>query len=292
MSSDETPLARRRSRLSRMRRGRFERPTNPLVAPCVPDSAWADAWQAEPTRNADNSNEPIAPGVREGGKKLWCEYSAPTATGLFEGGEQQDGELPWACLGEKQQPFFNPAVIDTRSSGPNPQHHPPNPSDFSRQILTAVDIASVAACAVMTATMLNFSQDPGEHRHPNLRPQTITDAPPGRTCPSPSADPRWAAALPLVPQLPEVLRCPDPTTYVLALSVYSVVGMVQVALEPKYWADCGLVAALAALGAGGAYGPRCMVDVLILGGFLSLVCSKVLGWYGNNRRGERAAGRN
>ncbi|KAK3905589.1 hypothetical protein C8A05DRAFT_30592 [Staphylotrichum tortipilum] len=250
--------------------------TMTATSPMPPPSP---AWQPEPTPNPDNSNEPIAPTVPQGGKQLRREISSePVAPKMREGGEHLGREVActWELL-EKGQPHFEATTVHIRPPrlGADPQHRAHNPSDPCRHILTSIDIASLAAGGLMTATILNFNQNvPG-------------------TCPSPSADPRWAASIPLLRHMPQALRCPDPSTYVLALSVYSAVGMLQVALEPRYWADCGLVAALATVGAGGVYGPRYMVDVLILGGFLSLVCSKVVAWYVDYcGRGERGVGRN
>jgi hypothetical protein len=82
-------------------------------------------------------------------------------------------------------------------------------------------------------------------------------------------------------RLPQNLRCPSFSLYLTALSTYSAAGIIQLVIQlmkrPVYWADCGLVAVIASVLTGVAWGGRAMVDALVLGGFLSLVCCKALG---------------
>ena len=67
--------------------------------------------------------------------------------------------------------------------------------------------------------------------------------------------------------------------YIVAISIYSMAGIFQVAQEPRYWADCALVAVLVAVVTGALHGIRPMLDALVLGGFLSLVCCKGIAWF-------------
>jgi hypothetical protein len=74
------------------------------------------------------------------------------------------------------------------------------------------------------------------------------------------------------------LRCPSLPLYAAAICAYSAAGVVQTLREPKYWADCALVAVLAAVVAGAVYGVRVMINGLVLGGFLSLLCCRGIVW--------------
>ncbi len=201
--------------------------------------------------------------------------------------EELGGEVPPACVREKEkeQRLFEPPARRDRPPVPDPQHHTARPPSLSRRILAAADLASLAAGGLATATILNFNRDPGECRHHNNlnSPTSLTP------CPSFTSDQGWAV---------HVFEIIYPathyrvwSTHIFALLVYGAVGMFQVALEHKYWADCGLVALFGALGAGGVYGVGCMLDALILGGFLSLLCARVVGWYVNHRSGQRAVAR-
>jgi hypothetical protein len=66
--------------------------------------------------------------------------------------------------------------------------------------------------------------------------------------------------------------------YLVAMSVYSAVGVFQVVHAPRYWADCALVAVIVAVVTGALHGIRPMVDALVVGGFLSLACCKAITW--------------
>ena len=70
--------------------------------------------------------------------------------------------------------------------------------------------------------------------------------------------------------------------YMAAISLYSVAGVFQVAQEPRYWADCALVAVLVAVVTGALHGIRPMLDALVLGGFLSLVCCRGIAWFASS----------
>jgi hypothetical protein len=87
----------------------------------------------------------------------------------------------------------------------------------------------------------------------------------------------------LAASLPRQLRCPSAPLYVTAIAMYSAAGICQIAREPKYWADCALLAALGSVVAGALYGVRSMLDALILGGFLSLVCCKGIAVWSTGR---------
>lgn len=138
----------------------------------------------------------------------------------------------------------------------------PEPSHIHRLAILAADCASILAGGWATVVIHNFNQSP-------------------ETCPHPfETDDRWpkALALPTSPSLPCALGYPSVPVYFLALSTYSAAGVFQLLVrQPKYWAECGLLAILASLLAGVLHGGRAMLDALILGGGLSLLCCKAIG---------------
>ena len=149
-------------------------------------------------------------------------------------------------------------------------------SYLSRLGARAADGLSMVGAGLATVAILNFNQALGEELPSRvLRMGSLTDDDvlPG-TCPSLESDRRWLASLPLLRHLPPTLRCPSLPMYIVAISVYSVAGVFQVAQEPRYWADCALVAVLVAVVTGALHGIRPMLDAVVLGGFLSLVCCK------------------
>jgi len=139
------------------------------------------------------------------------------------------------------------------------RHHRHRPwQSYIRRVATrAGDCASVVAGGLATVVVLNFNQSLGQ-------------------CPALQEDHRWPMVLPLLKHLPASLRCPSSSLYMIAILLYSAAGVFQVVREPRYWADCALVAVLLSLAVGAVYGVRPMVDALIVGGLLSLVCCKAL----------------
>ncbi len=81
----------------------------------------------------------------------------------------------------------------------------------------------------------------------------------------------------LLSGLPPTLRCPGLSTYLAAMAAYSAVGIFHLTRPPRCWAHWGLVTVIASVLAGAWFSSRAiLVDGLILGGFLSLVCSYLL----------------
>ena len=76
--------------------------------------------------------------------------------------------------------------------------------------------------------------------------------------------------------LPQRLRCPDQWMLLAGLCTYSTVGVLHLIQGSKYWADCGLIAMVGAVLTGLWHGESAMMDAFVLGGFLSLLASKVL----------------
>ncbi|KAG7290672.1 hypothetical protein NEMBOFW57_000675 [Staphylotrichum longicolle] len=132
-------------------------------------------------------------------------------------------------------------------------------SDLRRHLSRAADGISMCAGGVATAVILNFNQASG-------------------TCPSLEDDHRWPALLLLLRHLPPAFRCPKPPAYIIAIFLYSTAGIFQVMREPRYWTESALLAIVAAVVTGALYGVRPMVDALVLGGFLSLVCCRGIAW--------------
>ena len=98
------------------------------------------------------------------------------------------------------------------------------------------------------------------------------------TCPPLETDGLWPTVFTPITWLLEALRCPSLRVYLLALSTYSATGAFQLLVHKRnYCAECGLLAVLASLLAGVLYGAQVMLDALVLGGFLSLLCSKAIG---------------
>ncbi|KAK4039713.1 hypothetical protein C8A01DRAFT_36338 [Parachaetomium inaequale] len=136
---------------------------------------------------------------------------------------------------------------------------PPPRSHIRRLAARFSDCVSVLAGGLATVVILNFNQALG-------------------TCPALEHDQRWPTVLLLPRYLPPSLRCPSLPLYVAEICAYSAAGVVQIVREPKYWADCALVAVFAAVVTGAIYGVRSMVDALVLGGFLSLLCCRGIVW--------------
>jgi hypothetical protein len=89
----------------------------------------------------------------------------------------------------------------------------------------------------------------------------------------------------MLPLLPQQLRCPSTPLYLTAIATYSAAGLCQIVREPRYWADCALLAALGSVVVGALYGVSSMLDALILGGFLSLLCCKGIAVWSAGRAG-------
>jgi hypothetical protein len=165
----------------------------------------------------------------------------------------------------------------------------PEPSHIHRLAILAADCASILAGGWATVVIHNFNQSPGKLDTQPLPPTAQITLPEiinltfsaRETCPHPfETDDRWpkALALPTSPSLPCALGYPSVPVYFLALSTYSAAGVFQLLVrQPKYWAECGLLAILASLLAGVLHGGRAMLDALILGGGLSLLCCKAIG---------------
>ena len=151
---------------------------------------------------------------------------------------------------------------------------------LSRLRVRAADGLSMAGAGLATVAIITFNQALGEELPSRvLRMGSLTDDDVLLgTCPSLESDHRWLASLSLPRYLPPTLRCPSLPVYIVAISVYSVAGVFQVAREPRYWADCALVAVLVAVVTGALHGIQSMLDALILGGFLSLVCCRGIAW--------------
>ncbi|KAL2201181.1 hypothetical protein P885DRAFT_56598 [Corynascus similis CBS 632.67] len=131
---------------------------------------------------------------------------------------------------------------------------------YIRRVAVGVgDLAIVVAGGLATVVILNFNQSLG-------------------TCPAIREDHRWPMALPLLKHQTRSLRCPSSSLYVVSILIYSAAGVSQVVREPKYWTESGLVAVLFSIVVGAVYGVRLMVDALVVGGSLSLICCKTIVW--------------
>ena len=138
----------------------------------------------------------------------------------------------------------------------------------------AVDGLSIVGAGLATAFIISFDPGRGEdlsNRVPRMESLTDEYTLPG-TC----------SPLPFLQHPPPTLRCPNLPMYMAAISLYSVAGVFQVAQEPRYWADCALVAVLVAVVTGALHGIRPMLDALVLGGFLSLVCCRGIAWFASS----------
>jgi hypothetical protein len=72
------------------------------------------------------------------------------------------------------------------------------------------------------------------------------------------------------------LGWPSFPLYLAAIWAYFAVGIYHLVRRPRYWTDCGLLAVIGSILTGAWLGRRAMVDNLIVGAFLSLVCSKAI----------------
>jgi len=153
---------------------------------------------------------------------------------------------------------------------------------YIRRVAVGVgDLAIVVAGGLATVVILNFNQTLGEFHvscgpvlsTPNMCLQILTG-----TCPAIREDHRWPMALPLFKHQTRSLRCPSSSLYMVSILIYSAAGVSQVVREPKYWTESGLVAVLFSLVVGAVYGVQLMVDALVVGGSLSLICCKTIVW--------------
>ncbi|KAK0748519.1 hypothetical protein B0T21DRAFT_23916 [Apiosordaria backusii] len=71
------------------------------------------------------------------------------------------------------------------------------------------------------------------------------------------------------------LQPPNLPVYIAAVLVYSATGLYHLVRGPQQWADFGLVAVIGSVLTGAWLGRDAMLDTLVLGAFLSLLCSKV-----------------
>ncbi|KAK0711865.1 hypothetical protein B0H67DRAFT_302033 [Lasiosphaeris hirsuta] len=97
-----------------------------------------------------------------------------------------------------------------------------------------------------------------------------------QACSGPEASHSWPIPLSLVGHLAKSLSCPSLLLYMAASCIYMAVGLLHMCRPPRYWADCGIVALITSLLIGALFGSRAMLEALIAGGFLSLLCCKVL----------------
>ncbi|OIW33053.1 hypothetical protein CONLIGDRAFT_695381 [Coniochaeta ligniaria NRRL 30616] len=95
-------------------------------------------------------------------------------------------------------------------------------------------------------------------------------------CPHQGTDHRPLTELSLRSNLSYSLRWPCFPLYLAAICAYSAVGIYHLVRRPRHWADCGLLAVKGSILTGAWLGRRAMVDALILGAFLSLVCSRAI----------------
>ncbi|KAK4205732.1 hypothetical protein QBC40DRAFT_270773 [Triangularia verruculosa] len=72
-----------------------------------------------------------------------------------------------------------------------------------------------------------------------------------------------------------LLERPNLVAYVVAVLVYSAAGIYHLVHKPRYWADFGLMAIICSVFMGSWLGRQAMVNTLILGALLSLVCAKM-----------------
>ncbi|KAK0673504.1 hypothetical protein QBC41DRAFT_311748 [Cercophora samala] len=79
----------------------------------------------------------------------------------------------------------------------------------------------------------------------------------------------------IISKMTKPFENPSMSVYIAAVLVYSAVGLYHIVHKPRYWADFGLIAAMFSVMAGVWLGKHIMVDALVLGGFMSLICAKV-----------------
>ncbi|KAK1756485.1 hypothetical protein QBC47DRAFT_187084 [Echria macrotheca] len=119
-------------------------------------------------------------------------------------------------------------------------------------LLACLTVAGLPAAWIL----LNFNQSHGK-------------------CPAPdTTDGRWLMRLPMTNHLPHVIKCPSLPIYILAFLTYSAVGIIHLTNSPRYWPHCGLLAIITSVAVGTWLGPEAMLDSVILGGSLSLLCAK------------------
>ena len=121
------------------------------------------------------------------------------------------------------------------------------------------DAASILAGVIATLIILNFNYA-------------------NTTCPTSENHHHWLSHFTIFLDhhhlLPESFRCPDLQSYVIAMSTYTAVGIFHLLQPPRYWPAFGLLAIFVSVFAGSWFGIQSMLDFLILGGFMSLLCSK------------------
>ncbi|KAH8909359.1 hypothetical protein BR93DRAFT_924366 [Coniochaeta sp. PMI_546] len=127
------------------------------------------------------------------------------------------------------------------------------------RVLRTMDWCSILLGGLASVAIINFhsSSSPG-------------------MCSQPETDPRRLMELPWNGHLSQSLRCPSFPQYLAAIWAYSAMGLYHLVRRPPHWVDCGLLAVIGSILTGAWFGKRAMVDALIMGGFLSLVCSKAI----------------
>ncbi|KAK3387348.1 hypothetical protein B0H63DRAFT_156295 [Podospora didyma] len=130
----------------------------------------------------------------------------------------------------------------------------------SKIIDNIADVGSLSLGTLMTIVALNGSQTKQG------------------TCPRPEDDHRWTAFIPPLRHLPRPLRCPNLLLVLAAMFIYFCVAIFHLLPRkcPRYWPDFGLFALVVSLASGVYFGSFVMVDAMVLGGYLSLLASKIV----------------
>ncbi|KAK4444444.1 hypothetical protein QBC34DRAFT_184436 [Podospora aff. communis PSN243] len=88
----------------------------------------------------------------------------------------------------------------------------------------------------------------------------------------------WWTSLPLIEQLPSSLKHPSALLLACQYTIWCLIGIFHLLRSPRYWSQCGTVAAAISTAMGAWYGAAAMIDTVLITAFLSLVVAKAIDW--------------